>query len=1046
MNGLSPYVREQIISGRAVLFLGAGASIAAKGSSGTQGMSGNALRDRLCDKFLGGESKRRPLNYVADRCTTVAGMGPVHRFLKELFGSLLPTTGHRAIPDFKWRGIVTTNYDFLVERAYESAEAPQQVLERIIWDRDDFDAAVRNPGAVPFLKLHGCLNRINDPELPLVISSHDYHKFKTNRGQLVSTLREWGSSYPIIFCGYSIADENIKDILFDLSDKFLHRPQYAIVDPGLESGDIDYWKSLRFDCLPLQFDDFMSGLGQSVPTVEMVLTAAFDAEATSVSKLIPSNDRPSTALANYLKSELNHIHPALVTSLVPPSAFYRGSSEGFAWVGENFDVRRRVSDTLLEDSVIDSGRTALERPYLYVLKGYAGSGKTVSLKRFAWEAALEFDASVFYLGAGSVLRIQEVRELAQLIKGRIYIVLDDLLIHANELREAMQACKRQRLKVTFIGGARTNEWNVSLDSIGADIEAEYELLDLNYKEVEQLIQRLASNNCLGFLEHFSDVERVTYFLEKLKSQLLVALHEATEGKSFEEIIADEYQRVSPTEARVLYLDVCTLDRFDVGIRAGLMARLSGVTFQDFSKRLLRPLEHVIHVNFDHRLNDYLYRSRHQHIAQLVFEQALITPSDRAAQIIRILRFLNGAYETDRIALQRLVRGRYLAEQFTDKAYVAQVFDAAVECGLHQSVVDHQRAVFELHHAHGDVRAALHLIQRVEQNLGPLSGRTVAHTKSNILRRLANTGRTSLERDRHRQDALSILNQLIKSPRDALPFLTRGQLLLEQLQERFSQNDEALDSDSDSRALAEMSKEIEANLRQGLQLFPDDEKLLSFEAELSKFLDNSPRALRALERAYTANRQSIFIAIRLARHYAASPQSQEKAVSMLRRLTAEQPLSKDAHYELARLLMNMGEAKHADEISQHLKRSFASGDAHIEARFAFARHEFLYGRQDVSCREFDALKKSGLSPEAMNQVRREIKDASGGIIWYDASVVSVHESFAFISTAMFQGNIFMHFTAAQSQEAWESVSPGSRVRVTIGFSYKGPRVKKMLLPQ
>ncbi len=1043
-NRISPYVRTQIATGQAVLFIGAGATIPAKGRSNSHGMSGNALRDRLCDKFLGGEGKSRPLNYIADRCTTVAGMGPVHRFLKDLFWDLQPTEGHLAIPKFKWKGIVTTNYDLLIERAYEQSPNTQQTIERIIWDRDDFDSAVRNPSAVPLLKLHGCLNRINDPELPLVISSHDYYKFKTNRGQLASTFREWGSSYPVIFCGYSLADENVKEILFDLTDKYLHRPQYVIVDPGLEEGDIEYWKSLRFDCLALSFDAFMAELQGVISESEITLTSALSAEANSISRLIPSQQRPSAELARYLAAELQHVHPALVTTLMAPSAFYRGTSDGFAWVRESFDVRRRASDTLLEDAILDTHRAQLDRPFLYVLKGYAGSGKTVTLKRFAWEAASDYEATVFYLGPGTVLRVAQIRELAQLIKNRLIVVLDDLLVHSKELSQALAEFKKARLPVTFVGAARTNEWNVGGDLSSNDVDAEYELLDLSRKEVEALIERLSSNKCLGYLEHYSQPERITYFLQKLKSQLLVSLHEATEGKSFEEIVVDEYQRVMPEEARLLYLDVCTLDRFDVGVRAGLMARLSGVTFQDFSSRLLRPLEYVINVHFDHRLSDYIYRTRHQNIAQIVFEQALQRPEDRAAQIVRILKFLNSAYVTDRHALQQVVRGRYLAEQFTDRAYATQVFDAAIECGLHPSVVDHQKAVFELHHSNGDIRAALALVQRVETNPGPLASRTVAHTKSNILRRLAATGRTDLERQRCRQDALSILNQLVKAPRDALPFLTRGQLLLEQLEERLSQADASETEEPDSRVVAELTKDIEANLRRGLQLFPDDERLLSFEAELSKFLNNSPRALRALEKAYAANKQSIFTAIRLARHYAATEVTREKAVSMLRKLTAEQPLSKDAHYELARLLASIDEPKHAEEISQHLRRSFVAGDAHVEARFAYARHEYLYGKPEHAKKEFDELKRAGLSPNAMNQVRREIRDASGNSVWFDATVVSVHESFAFVSATSFQGFIFMHFTAASSAEAWENIRAGMRVKVSIGFSYKGPRVKRVQL--
>lgn len=535
MEGLSPYVKEQIVQGRAILFLGAGATIPSRSVNGKTGLSGNALRDKLCDMFLGGEGKSRPLNYVADRSIAAAGLANVHWFLKDLFQDLQPTEGHLAIPKFRWKGIVTTNYDWLVEKSYEKTEIPLQTYERMIWDRDNFDAIARDSAKVPLLKLHGCLSRLNDPELPLILSSHDYHKFSLNRTQLVSTLREWAISYPIVFCGYQIADENIKDILFDLTDR-RQRPTYALVDPSLEKGDIDYWKSLRFDCVKKTFDEFMVSLEQDVTSVQVALAQNFSVEATSVTKLIPSKARPSQALSEYLEDALLHVNPSLLSTVVSAQEFYKGNSSGFHWITEKFDIRRGVSDALLESVVIETSRNSLPRPFLFVVKGYAGTGKSVSLKRFAWEAGVDFDVPVFYIGEGSVLKVEEIIELQSLIGSRIYVVLDDLLRHKDDVLKLIKLGKAKRVAITLIGGVRTNEWNVGGEDLIAEVEPEFELLDLNKSEMEGLLERLEKNSCLGFMKPYSKEERFAYLKEKLKSQLLVALHEATEGKSFAEII------------------------------------------------------------------------------------------------------------------------------------------------------------------------------------------------------------------------------------------------------------------------------------------------------------------------------------------------------------------------------------------------------------------------------------------------------------------------------------------------------------------------------
>src|SRR3990167_4643971 len=100
------------------------------------------------------------------------------------------------------------------------------------------------------------------------------------------------------------------------------------------------------------------------------------------------------------------------------------------------------------------------------------------------------------------------------------------------------------------------------------------------------------------IEHLPPEERRKFFILTADHQLLVALHEATLGKSFDEIILDEYNRIVPDEAKLLYLDVCTLHRFKVGIRAGLLSRVSGITFDYFGRLLILPLEHVVFVYFD----------------------------------------------------------------------------------------------------------------------------------------------------------------------------------------------------------------------------------------------------------------------------------------------------------------------------------------------------------------------------------------------------------------------------------------------------------------
>lgn len=68
----------------------------------------------------------------------------------------------------------------------------------------------------------------------------------------------------------------------------------------------------------------------------------------------------------------------------------------------------------------------------------------------------------------------------------------------------------------------------------------------------------------------------------------------------------------------------------------------------------------------------------------------------------------------------MIKGRILADEFTNKSLVNSIFNVAEDAGIHPAVINHQRAVFELHHPGGDLRSALNYINKAEEEPGNLS--------------------------------------------------------------------------------------------------------------------------------------------------------------------------------------------------------------------------------------------------------------------------------------------------------------------------------------
>lgn len=1033
---LTPWLVERVRNGEAILFLGAGASYGSAGPKGEKPVNGEQLRNLLSDKFLGGSYKDKPLATVAEYAKNESNLPDVQAYIKTLFWPLEPAPFHQLIPQFRWFAIVTTNYDMVVERAYERATNRLQHLRPIIRDGDDFSTVLRDNTAVPFLKLHGCLTTSSDPNLPLILASEEYAKHRKNRDRLFKHFADWARERPIIFAGYDVADSNIQQILFDLTDLGIHRPMYALVNPSLDAIAVRYWQARRFVPIPSKFEEFLNTLDVEIPQHKRALSAFLSHDPLSIQKWLQSELVPSVRLRAYLENELTHVHPGLVAAGVEPKSFYSGQSREWGAFQQGLDVRRRLTDEVILEAVLDTHPQQQCR--LFLAHGHAGSGISVLLKRIAWDSVNDFGALVFCLKEGGVIRPELFTEIAQLTKTPFILIVDDAIPHLSDLLKLANLAKRDNFPLSVLLGARTNEWNVSGQEMDSLIRGEFELKDLTEREIDDLLGKLTTHKALGELASLTALQQREHFRLHVGRQLLVALHEATTGKPFEEIVFDEYEGITPIEAKVLYLDICSLHRLGVPVRAGLVSRVTGITFEYFKEKLFNPLEHVIHTYFDSSVRDIVYRTRHPLIAEFVFSQALPNPIERATQIKRIIGNMDVDYESDKEAFWQLIRGRTLANLFADKAIVQEIFDSAAESGAPEAFVLQQKAIFELNHRNGDMRHAMAAILKAE-NLTEGRDRAIEHTKSMILRRMALDADHPLEKERFRSEAKQIVKKQQKTTRTSYPFHTYAQLIMDELRDKLEvlekRSDQTL-TDLEERGISELTRQAEESLSVGLQQFPGDQFLLTLDAELAELMLDKPRALESLKRAFTAHPGRALVAVRLARTYLQNCKTEEARTTLETSISAN-PGSKECHFELARLYIGIGEETHHKEIEYHLKRSFTEGDSNLGAQLLWARHEFVYGNRDSGLVMFSKLADSRTPPQYKKRVQRPILGLDGKPQSFMGYVKAKHDGYCFASCADLRSDVFV--PAAQfSDDQWERVIEGSRIRLQVGFTFRGPQ--------
>ena len=698
----------QIAEGKGVLFLGAGASVGARDDSGSEAPGTTELAQRLSTKFLGGKLQDAPLNIVAELAASESDLFSVQEFVRLQFNDLRPAKFHELTATFRWTGIATTNFDLVVERAYENCLKRAQNPVPMIKNGDRVEERLHSERGVMLLKLHGCITRTADSQIPLILATDQYVTHKKGRERIWDHLRTWSYEHPVIFIGHSLQDSDIRNWLLELG-ALDERPRYYTVTPSLTDEEKRFWEARRITPLVGTFQAFLESLDEQLSTpFRGIPTAETEGQLPIAERFAVVNPGLSQACRDFLSNDVEYLRSPMPTTPLDPRDFYRGYAGKWSAIDQNLDVRRGLGDTILSDVILSE----TSGTQLHVIKGEAGSGKSVLLRRIAWDAGLELGKLCLFARPHGRLSFDALRELIQVTKERIYLFVDHAAERVRDLHDLVERARREQLELTVITTERYNEWNMACESLDAYVSEEYPIRYLSISEIEQLVKLLDVHGSLGYLADASEEARIQAFEIKAGRQLLVALHEATLGKPFEDIIHDEFVEIQPMLAQSIYLGICALNRFGVPVRAGVIARLYGITFTQFKAKFFDPLERVVLTDHDPRSQDFVYTARHPHIADIVFQRALATAADRADLYRKLLVHLNVDYDADRASMRGLLRARDVLELFPDYKMAVDIYQTAEKYIGEDSYVIHQRGIYEMRRINGNLQLAEDLIRRV----------------------------------------------------------------------------------------------------------------------------------------------------------------------------------------------------------------------------------------------------------------------------------------------------------------------------------------------
>jgi hypothetical protein len=516
-------------------------------------------------------------------------------------------------------------------------------------------------------------------------------------------------------------------------------------------------------------------------------------------------------LRKYLESHCEHVSKETSAGEGDAKRFYNGFDLGWYPVAHELDVSRRITRAIYQERIVAT--PSITSTQFIVIKAHAGAGKSVVIRRLAWDTARVLDRLVLFLNYAGAISLDAIEEIVTLTRQTIYLFIDDVAEAPEEVLRLIRRAKSQRWPLVIIGGTRFNEWNVRCDSLEPLVDDEYEIGYLSHAEIDDLLQRLEKHDCLGRLAPLKFEERQKQLQEIYGRQLLVALHEATNNASFRDIIRDEFVGIFPSQAQVLYLDICALHRLGPPVRAGLIARVHGIDFDEFKTKFFKPLEQVVALEWDSKTRDWVYRARHSYIAEIIYTEMLASIDEKFDNIMRIVSKLNPGYSYDREVLGELIRASTLAAVFRDPSKGDSIYEAVLASVGRTSHVLHQRGLYEMRVAQ-DIgafdRAERYLKEALEL---AASNRAIKHSLAELSLARSNAATDEFEREAWRRQAQSQAAALVPGDNTAYSRHTLAKAAIAAVRDHLERS-EIADDELSQEALSQAIKRAEDVLRAG----------------------------------------------------------------------------------------------------------------------------------------------------------------------------------------------------------------------------------------
>jgi tetratricopeptide (TPR) repeat protein len=938
----------------------------------------------------------------------------VDSYIQTRLDQLQPAPHHLIIPRFAWPAIFTTNYDRLIEKAYDQATDKVQRYQAIRSPNEPAD--VWRPDLVNVFKLHGCISRLQDPEAPLILSGEDFRRTAESRGLLLKRLADLQRANTWVFVGYSFEDDVITDLLTEMSEKIgdhLIRWSYALI-PGADEYIRDYLHKFKVLAIDISAEDFFETLSSGH-------TNKFVQSKTP----IPADNRFADIVREDWFRELEEQFEIL--GLRPfgsanPSLFYRGNRPSWADLSAQLDVNRDVVPAISTDltELVHVASTDENQPTSAILiKGSAGTGKSTLVRRLAFNAYQDNAAHVLVARAAAQWDPRGVIAYQRRVRAPILIVIDSGELDFQGLRSFYRYLVDRRVPCVLLIAARTNEWFAAQRKYGQlSVQREHNVPEtLSVEEVKQLIEIMQRVEAIQLTATADNA----YWLRRAREAgfiMLVFLLEVSENGRFDEIILSEYQGIGDPIGQKAYQAVSGVHEFGVPLKRELLRRYLNCNWSEFVEQVLRGAAmHVVIEDYETLSGRAFYRTKHSQIAQVVREHTVQSLRDLLRDLFLIVQ--PGDPDEQFVVREILKKSEHLRESIPDLADRRVVFQAAMKVLPRDIVIRHQMGIDEM--AEGNLEDARRIFESC-LDLQPRNS-AVVHTLGMLEWECARRQPVGPLQNLYYERATTHFDKVTEmDSHSEYGYHSKAAMILWRARR---ERDKALCSELLSDALLVVQDGIrETELDEGSRLFDLKGELLS-EIGLSAEAKAEYEARVDQEKA-TARTYWLLATLEL------ESRNEGRAREMVRRGLERFP---EANLLLAMRAVlalhdNLGRAELVDILGPAVRFNPSS----LVLRFDLACNLYMLGNMDEARRHFERTRRLSQGMFARGRVRKWFTNVQGDRISFEGRLERTGQRGGFLRAVRADNGDSIYFNIEHALAS--GVRQGSQVRFKIGFGYLG----------